>query len=198
MLQQFADILYREGRYAEGEPLYRELLETRRARLGAEHEQVLSATASLARLLADWAWSERGTEAKSPESISRHAEHALEAERLLRDVLAIRKAGNQKTEEDRSRLGGALTAVAVTDQSLDRTSRAAKLADAESLLLHANEVLQAGEKVDSKYKRDSFVRLVHLYEAWDKPDKAAAWQQKLDDFNKAEAKPGVGEKEGSH
>jgi serine/threonine protein kinase/tetratricopeptide (TPR) repeat protein len=194
MLQQYADILYREGRYADGEPLYRELLATRRARLGAEHKQTLSATASLARLLADWAWSERGAHSGIRRPKSKVAGMAREAERLLRDCLEIQRRGPEATHwrttgEIPGRLGGAVLAVAVSDPALAGQARAAKLAEAETLLLEAYEVLKKGEKVERNYYGDSFTRLVRLYQTLEKPDKAAEWQQKLDEFNKTAAKP---------
>jgi hypothetical protein len=192
MLHQFGDLLYRDGRYAEGESLYRELVGQRRARLGAEHETVRSAKASLARLLTDWAWTERGSNQKS--EIARRAQ---EAEHLLRDDLTMRLRGTAiahlRTGEIRSRLGAALVAVAVTESTLAGEARVAKLTEAEALLLEGNEALEKGEKVESKYKRDSLTRLVRLYEAWDKPDELAGWRHKLADFDKVETETEPGE-----
>ena len=39
MLQEYADIHYRQSQYAEAEPLYRELIDRRTTRRGAEHEE---------------------------------------------------------------------------------------------------------------------------------------------------------------
>ena len=221
LLQEFADTLYREDDYADAEPLYRELIESRRARLGAENATVLTATASLARLLADWAWTERGSKSEirnhsrakrdsgpegargsaAAESKSEIVRRAQEAERLLRDYLTIRLRGSKpthwRTGETRSRLGGAVLAVAVTEPALTNEGRLAKFVEAESLLLEGNEALEQGEKVDRKYQRDSLVRLGRLYEAWGKREKAAVWQQKLADFDKTEAKTNAEEKPGS-
>ena len=137
-------------------------------------------------------------------------DRAREAERLLRDCLAIRlrepDAAHWRTTGDvPSRLGGALVAVAVTDANLSVEARIAKLAEAETLLLEGNEALQKGEKVDNKYKRDSLTRLVRLYDALEEPEKVVEWRKKLDEFDETDAgqkaeeedKPETGEKDDS-
>ena len=91
MLQEYADIHYRQSQYAEAEPLYRELIDRRTTRRGAEHEEVLSATASLARLLADWAWSERGSEIRNQKSeIAQRAQEGRTPVAELSDTPAAR------------------------------------------------------------------------------------------------------------
>jgi serine/threonine protein kinase/tetratricopeptide (TPR) repeat protein len=194
---ELAEALYRQNKYAEAEPLYREAIGSRQARL--PDGEIVDWIASLGRTLADWAWSDRGLLSEirnlKPEILSR----AREAESLLRDCLVKRRQGPnadhwRSAGEAPSRLGGALVALAVTDPDLTIEARHAKLAEAESLMLEGNVVLQQGEKVASRYKRDSLTRLVHLYEAWEKPDQATEWRQKLNDLNKAEAKEEIGEK----
>jgi serine/threonine protein kinase/tetratricopeptide (TPR) repeat protein len=199
LLQQYADSLYRQNQYGEAEPLYRELVDRRSARHGAEHEDALSAIASLARLLTDWAWAQRShatepgpTQSGDSSAVKRTPnERAREAERLLRNCLTVRLRGTKATPsrigDTRSRLGAALLAVAVTDPALGGKARRAKFIEAESLLLDGNVALQQDPKTLTKYKRDSLDRLVRLYEAWGKTDKVAEWQQKLADFDKAEA-----------
>ena len=198
-----AENFYRQGKYAEAEPLYREVIESRQTRLKAEDEEMIRPIASLARLLADWAWSDctliADHDPEPPQNISpeRRGEaqpallRAEEAERLLRECLAARLRGatasHWRTDDTRSRLGGALLAVAVTAPALTTESRLAKLRDAESVLLEAHQSLLRIPETEWKYLRDSFVRLVRLYEALDKPDKAAAWQNQLDNFDTAEA-----------
>ena len=190
-----AEIHYRQGKYAEAEPLYRELLQIRRDRLPPEHEDIYTANGSLARLLADWAWSERGLKSKiqNPKIAGR----AREAERLLRDCLASRMRGTNatiwRTGDVRSRLGGALVSVAVTDAALSSEASLAKLTEAEALLLEGNEALQRSKSADSKYKHDALERLDRLYEAWDelasntgKGTQAAEWKTKLADFDETE------------
>ncbi len=197
-LETLAEFLFRQCQYAKSEPFYRELVASRRARLPPEAADVLVPTASLARLLADWAWSERSSASKHTDSKRRIAERAREAEHLLRDCLAIRlqavKAGSWRIADVRNRLGGALVVVAVTDPALTNEGRLAILGEAETLLLECHEPLQQSRKADRKYAQDSFIRLVRLYQALDKQDQAIQWQQKLDDFNKQEVTPEAGAK----
>ena len=57
------------------------------------------------------------------------------------------------------------------------------------MLSEAEARLQKGHTEDMQakpqHKRDGLVRLVRLYEAWEKPEKLAEWKKKLDDFDKA-------------
>jgi hypothetical protein len=183
-LRHLAEARYRHGDFAEAEPLYREILQSRHARLSAGHESVLNATAGLGRFLTDWAWAERPERGRSP---STAGTKAREAEKLLRECLALRLRGanssNWRTAEAKSRLGGALVSVAVADPALNAEVRVGKLAEAESLLLEGNERLQPSS-AENKYKRDAVERLVRLYEAWGKRDKVSEWQRKLETFDK--------------
>jgi len=176
-----------ERRFADAEPLYREHLQSQTTRYPARNDIVAGATYALAGLLHDWAWSERGASDKS-----KAAERAREAERLLRDCLATRaktlRPASSRLAETRSRLGGALVAIAVLDSTLTAEARLAQFTEAESLLLKAHEALRQHEPAEPKYKRDALERLVRLYEAWDKPEKLSEWQQKLEAFKAGESK----------
>ncbi|HEY2952152.1 MAG TPA: serine/threonine-protein kinase [Verrucomicrobiae bacterium] len=189
-MSYLAENLYRQRKYAEAERLYRECLQSQLTHDVATEAKVVTTSASLGRLLADWAWAEHVSKSEIPNPKSETAGRAREAERLLRDCLASRLRGTNATGwrmgDARSRLGGALLAVAVTDAALSAEARQTKLSEAESLLVEGNESLQQSRGADSKYKRDALIRLIHLYEAWDKPDKLTDWKQKLADFDKAE------------
>jgi tetratricopeptide (TPR) repeat protein/tRNA A-37 threonylcarbamoyl transferase component Bud32 len=195
-LADLAEYRYRQGNYVEAEPLYRELVELRRSHLSADHKDVIEPTASLARVLTDWAWAERtnvvepgnmnltaSSSAPSTRNSQRSPrERAREAERLLREVLTIRlrdAAHSWRTGDVKSRLGAALVSLAATDSTLDNEGREAKLSEAESLLLEGCEEVQRGA-TDDKYKRDALQRLVRLYEVMDRPEQRAEWEQKLD------------------
>ena len=196
LISDSAEILQREEKYAEAEPLYREALLSRRARLPAEDEELLRTTASLGRLLADWAWAEHISESKVQHRRPEIAERAHEAERLLRACLTTRLAGTEDSNrwriaDVRSRLGSALVAVVVADTNLATDARQAKLTEAEGLLLEGNDDLQKS-KTGSKYKQDALIRLVHLYEAWDElaPNRGKAvqigeWKKKLSEFDQS-------------
>lgn len=184
---KLAQNLYRQNKFAEAEPLYREVIASRQTRLPPEHDDVLVPTGILASLLADWAWAERGSLADVGNLKPEIPARAREAERILRECLAIRlrgpSANHWRTGGVRSRLGGALLAVALTDPALNTENRLAKFTEAEPLLLEGNEALQQSKDVGSIYQRDALIRLVRFYEAWEKPDKAAEWQRRLDEFD---------------
>lgn len=197
-LADVAELFYRQGSYEESEPLYREIIALRRSQLTADHKDVIEPTASLARVLTDWAWAERAKivkagrtnlAASSPPPSARSpqrspSERAREAEGLLLEVLALRLSAptsSWRTGDVKSRLGAALVSLAVTDAALDAEGRRNKLNEAESLLLEGCEEVQRGAS-DDKYKRDALQRIVRLYEAWNKPDKHSEWQQKLELF----------------
>jgi hypothetical protein len=190
-LNNLADVLYRQSKYAEAEPLYRESLQNRRARLGANHEDVLYTTANLARLLSDWAWAEGAANSESRNPNPEVTDRAREAESLLRDCLGLRLNGTNaphwRTDDVRSRLGGALLAVAVTDAALTGEARQSRLTEAEGLLLQGYNRLQQTESADRLFKSDALERLVRLYQAWDaaapntgKSAQADEWKQKLE------------------
>lgn len=139
---------------------------------------MLEPTASLARLLSDWAWAEHNSKAETGNP--RIADRAREAERLLRDVLARRMSKTNdswRIGDVKSRLGGALVCVAVTDSTLDAEGREAKFSEAESLLLDGYECLQ-NRSNDPKYEGDARRRIDRLYQVWNKPARRAEWQQK--------------------
>ncbi len=184
LIHDLADNLYRQAKYAEAEPLYRELIEKRESRTGivrTDHR------ASLARLLSDWAWTERGNISNSSSQSLKMRKRTQEAEKLLREGLAARLRVGQvgKIADARSRLGAALVAVVVTDPTLTGASRQAKLVEAEQLLLEGQKGLQAASTFGDRYWRDAQARLINLYTAWNKPDKVAEWQQRLADFDQA-------------
>jgi hypothetical protein len=89
----------------------------------------------------------------------------------------------------KSRLGGALVSVAVTDPTLNAAAREAKLVEAETLLIEGGQRLQESKSADRKYKRDALERLTRLYDAWGKPDQRAEWQRKLEAYDRIGTKP---------
>jgi len=95
-----------------------------------------------------------------------------DAEPLLRDSLKIRQLkqpDNWKTFHNKSLLGGSLLAQG-------------KHADAEPLLLAGYEGLHDREpkiSVTNRFRlKEAQERLVQLYDAWGKPEKAAEWRAK--------------------
>jgi serine/threonine protein kinase len=191
-LFEVAERLYRIQCFAMSEPLHRELLKSKHARLKPGDSELLDYTASMARLLSDWAWAERNAKSETGIPKPEIAARAREAEELLRQCLLIPWGGSDaeswRITERKGRLGSALVSVAVTDPALNAEARLAKLYEAEPLLLEVHGQLpQKG--FEPKYQRDARVRLVRLYEAWDKPDKRDEWQRKLDEFDGKKSKP---------
>lgn len=183
-LSELADL---QGRYlknyAASYNLYQELLQERRRRYSPAHdeyeEKVIKPSADMAAMLATWAWAE------PTNRVSRTRAH--ESERLMLEALEIRlqrtNATPWKTSEWKSRLGSAVLSIAVTDPDLTSEARDRKMMEAEDLLLKGNQEVQASPAADRQYKRDTLERLVHLYESWGQPDKAANFRTQLKAFD---------------
>ncbi len=141
------------GRLSDAIPLYEQALKLRTIGLGAEHPDTLSTLDNLAQThLLD-------------------QEYAI-AERYFREGLIIRE---QKSPENWSLFDTkSLLGAALTGQK--------KFQEAEPLLLAGYEGLNDREAKIPAASKPRFAearqRLVQLYEAWDKPEQAAAWRQK--------------------
>ena len=99
------------------------------------------------------------------------------AERILCECLSIRlrkQPSDWKTFRTQSDLGASL---------FGQKNYAA----AESLLVAGYEGMKPGEAAlhesEKSYMREALERLVQLYEAWDKPEQAKLWRQKLQQPN---------------
>jgi tetratricopeptide (TPR) repeat protein len=178
LIYDLANVLYRQNKFAQAEPLYREMLRRSQSRLSPQHDGVLANAIRLGRVLSELAWVERAT------NVSAAYEHAREGEELLRGALEVRlnkNYGFSEIADTQSRLGGALVVFAFIDPALTSTTR-------ELMLIKAEALLRQGHTEDMKakpeHKRDGLERLVRLYEAWEKPEKLAEWKQKLDAFDK--------------
>jgi len=153
--------LQTEGKLAKAETLLHEQLSMRRAMFAADHPSLANALASLAHVMVE--------EGKFSE-----------VEPLARECLDIREAklpDSWLTFNVRSLLGGAL---------LGRK----KYADAEPFLRDGYEGMKQREKTIPASARsirlkESLERIVQLYEAWNKPEQAAEWKQKLAESDKA-------------
>jgi tetratricopeptide (TPR) repeat protein len=103
-----------------------------------------------------------------------------EAEGLARECLALREReipDDWRTFNARSMLGGSLLGQK-------------KYAEAEPFLLSGYEGMKQREimipREGKPRLKEALQRLVHLYEATDRPDQAAGWKQKLAEFDKTE------------
>ncbi len=141
-------------KWEKAEPFLRKILDHYRRKGPAESPEIASALASLGKNLLF-----QGKPA--------------EAEPFLRESLAIREkklADDPLRYNAMSLLGGAL-------------SGQKKYAEAEPLLIQGYEGMKAREaKIPPQGKNNipnAAERIVSLYEAWDKPEKAAEWKEKL-------------------
>jgi len=163
-LNNLALIVQAEGRSREAEGLFRQALAMRRKLLGDRHPRVASSLLGLASALLD-----------------RHAE--AEAEPLLREALAIQQAtlepGDWKIALTRTMLGACLTA-------------RREFAAAESLLGAGSEVLITSPATPAAEKRKALERRVALYDAWGRPERAAAVRAELRRVVEHPEAPGTG------
>jgi len=152
-----ANRLQSEGKWAEAEALLREALVLHRAMFAADHPRVASTLASLTHVLVD--------EGKF-----------AEAELPARECVRIREEklpDNWLTFNAQSLLGGSLLGQK-------------KYAEAEPLLLSGYDGMKQREdkipEVGKPRIKEALERLIQLYEAWGKPQRAAEWKQKMAEF----------------
>jgi hypothetical protein len=149
-----ANLLEQTGRDPEAEPLFRAGLEGVRKRFGAADPRTAGVLAVRGLSLI-------------------HRGKWAEAEPILRECLAIREkvqSDEWSTFNARSLLGGSLVGQK-------------KYAEAEPLILSGYEGMKAREaKIPLPAKprfTEAAERVVKLYEAWGKPEKAAEWRTRL-------------------
>jgi tetratricopeptide (TPR) repeat protein len=142
------------GRLGEAIPLFEKALKGFKLKLGPEHPHTLASMNYLAESYLD-------------------AKRWPEAETVLRESLMVRdksRPDDWLAFSTRSQFGGSLLGQK-------------KYAEAEPLILQGYEGMKAREaKIPApskKYLAEAAERVVKLYEAWGKPDKAAQWRDKL-------------------
>jgi hypothetical protein len=149
-----AELYESEAKYAQSEAIFTKVLEARRRVLGPRHPDTLESLASLARVriqLQNWG---------AAEPLAREA------------VTAYQKTASNdwKRYDAESVLGASLAGQH-------------KYAEAEPLLVSGYEGMVQREMLIPAGYRSNLEqvgqRLVQLYQAWDKPKKAAEWKQQL-------------------
>src|SRR5262249_58586402 len=134
----------KQGKRSEAEPLFREVLALQRKVQPAGHHEIAHSWAGLGAVLAE-------------------PGRAQEAEPLLRECLEIRRKSLPERHvliaQAQSLLGGCLT-------------EQARYAEAEPLLLSFYELLETTKGVQPAVLRMARERIVRLYEASGKPEKA--------------------------
>ena len=147
-LNKLSTVLREQGKYEEAESVSRDALQMTVSALGEEHPLVALFGLNLARA-----------------QLLR--KEAANAEPLLRKALEIRQraypAGNWRIGEAESVLGECFTALG-------------RYEEAEGLLLDAHRLLKDGSGWEGEEAQATRTRLVALYEAWGRPDRAAAYR----------------------
>ncbi|HKL14377.1 MAG TPA: tetratricopeptide repeat protein, partial [Balneolaceae bacterium] len=143
-----ANLLAEQENYQKADSLLQEVVSVRRERLGEEHPLLAQSLYELA-------------------SVQYRAGGYESAARLSREALQIQQAtlpeGHRRTALTQSLLGACLT-----DQQ--------RYTEAEPLLDKSYALLSAQRGPQDKDTRQALQRLVNLYEAWDKPEKAALYR----------------------
>lgn len=155
-LQNLAILRQTMGRPQEAEALFRQALAMRRRLLGEEHPDVASTLLGLGSALVD-------------------QRRAREGEPLLRRALAIRtssaSANPWQVAVAQGLLGACLT-------SLHRC------AEAESLLARSGPLILASSRATPRQRQEALRRMAELYEAWGRPDSAAAYQRRWNSLSR--------------
>jgi tetratricopeptide (TPR) repeat protein len=146
-----ADVLKRAGRYEEAEPLHLKALELRRQVLGEDHPYAIHSLRGLGLLRAE-------------------QERYEEAEKLLTESLEKRRRvqgyEHKRTIQNMVQLGWVYT-------EQQRYSKA------ETLLLDAFKLSDRVLGHPDQVTIESIQKIIELYKAWGKPEKAEEWRAKL-------------------
>jgi tetratricopeptide (TPR) repeat protein len=185
-LNNLASLLETKGERAEAEKLYREALAMRRKLFDGRGPKVAQSLSNLAFiLLAEDRPAEAEPFVREALSITppnhpnravflRHLAAALvgqgkgqQAELSAREALAIfrtaKKGGPWRVPDAESVLGSSLAAQG-------------RFAEAEPLLLGSYQTLKADTGEGTQYAPAALARIISLYTAWGRPDRAAPWQ----------------------
>ncbi|HEY3245228.1 MAG TPA: tetratricopeptide repeat protein [Phycisphaerae bacterium] len=185
-LTNLALLYFDLSKYSDAEPLLRRLLAARRSALPQGHPSIAAALGQLG-----YALLKTGDDA--------------EAEPLLRECLAIREQvlppDHWLLAQTTSLLGGALAGQAANVVNTDPAAAAAKLAEAEPLLIEGySGLLRGAEQIPARARaqrtREAVQRLLELYDTWVSAapndgygGKALEWRAKLAALPPAESQP---------
>ena len=150
-IHNLAVLLYEKGDHAGAESYFRQALELRRERSPKGNLEIAATLLGLGQLL-----SERG--------------NPHEAEPMLREAVEIRRrdlpGGHYQVADAESVLGGCLVALKRYDE-------------AEPLLIDSYPILKAKRGEQAKETMRAIARVIKLYTAWGKPDKASQFRAGL-------------------
>jgi eukaryotic-like serine/threonine-protein kinase len=192
-LSNLGDLLSRQNRYPEAEPLLREVLAMDRKLLGAEHPDIATDLNNLAMLLTrqgKWAEAEPlYREALAMRCKLLGKDHPDVAYPLLGLASVLLKEGKTKAAEEmlveclrirRDQLPKDDWKTALTENVLGRClTLEGRFAEAEPYLVRSSPMIVAAPAASSQYKREALENTVALYDAWQKPDRAARYRGEL-------------------
>ncbi|MHC4088889.1 MAG: tetratricopeptide repeat protein [Planctomycetota bacterium] len=192
-MNNLAALLQTQGDFATAETLRREALPELRRQLGDDHPSTITAIHDLAGLLTETeAYAEAAAlhlealklqRGRNPQGhpevagsliwmgtfLMRRGDPAR-AEPLLAECVVIRSQafpdGDWRTANARSWLGACLTALG-------------RFGEAEPLLLQSYPIIEAKWEGSDEHTHRALQRIIELYTAWPRPDRAAAWRAKL-------------------
>jgi serine/threonine protein kinase len=152
LVLQLAWLLVDRGGFQEAEPLLREAVATERNRQPRDDERVADLLALHGRTL---------------NKLTRYSE----AEAVLRECLAIRQGSSPEGDWP------IFNAMSMLGESLVGQG---KFAEAEPQLLNGHAGITDQSAAPHARKTGALERIVRLYEAWERPEQAAAWRAKLE------------------
>ncbi len=192
-MNNLGDVLRRLGRHDEAEPHLREAFERRKRRLGSDHPDTLVSIAGWAQLLLD-----QGRPGQA-EPVLRDGldaarrgdgSDALTASLLIMLGISLNDQGRHRDAEPvlreclelrRRTLAGDHWLIPNTESNLGAAlAGQRRFEEAEPLLVDAYETLRDHARASPARRRQALERVVALYEAWGKPDRAAEWRSRLD------------------
>jgi serine/threonine-protein kinase len=191
-MTDFGTLLAANGRAAEGERLIRQALEIRRRAWGPSHPTVAAAMYFLGRLLMRDGYSAEAErllrDATTLLARSLGTSHGVYASALssLGDALALRGALDSAEVLQRRALairvaesGPEHTSTALTALRLaDVLARGRRYVEADSIYRRSLAVVRRHTTDTHKDVRATYAGLASLYEAWGKPDSAAAFRRR--------------------
>jgi non-specific serine/threonine protein kinase/serine/threonine-protein kinase len=190
-LNNLGMFLYRKGELPEAEELFREALAMNRKLLGDVHPEVSANLNNLGLVLRD---SKKYPEAEemfrqviSMERKFYGDEHPAIARGLINLAALLERAGNLDEAEQIYREGMEIRSQICSENHWETATaknllggcltKSGDFSQAEKLLLESFEIIKNQFGVDHPRTRSARRRVISLYEAWGKPDKAAEYKK---------------------
>lgn len=185
-----AAMLHVQGKFDEAEPYYRESREIRLRALGEDHHMYCNTSNNLALLLIDKGVLEEAetilTSVLETYGRTLPFDHESNALARLNMALLLIKKGEHKLAEPFARdalgiqmkkLPAGSWRIAVSQSVLGESLTGQKQFEAaEKLLTESYKQIEKSLKPDDKRRKEALTRVIKMYEAWDKPERAAEYR----------------------